>query len=107
MLVCVHSPISDAVTGLVPQKVGLGATDEQSLPAVNQAARAFSRSVGQGWEGGAGLEMRSWEDNAEAENSAAKDEEVTRVVGGFLPWKERVKGFQAKPLETHLPLVQT
>lgn len=107
MLVCVHSPISDAVTGLVPQKVGLGATDEQSLPAVNQAARALSRSVGQGWEGGAGLEMRSWEDNAEAENSAAKDEEVTRVVGGFLPWKERVKGFQAKPLETHLPLVQT
>lgn len=23
-------------------------------------------------------------------------------MGGFLPWKERVKGFQAKPSETHL-----
>lgn len=69
-----HSPILDAVTGLVPQKMGLGVTDERSLPAVHQAAWAFSRSVGQGWEGGAGagLEMRSWEDNAEAENSAAK-----------------------------------
>lgn len=52
--VCVHNPVLDAVTGLVPPKVGMGATDEQSLPPVNQAARAFSRAVGQATKTGMG-----------------------------------------------------